>query len=133
MSRILLASLAVLASASALAQQPAPPATPAPALGGPEIHGVCLLSQQVLFATSKVGQAATARLKELAQQAQAEVDADRKPTGARINVVACERPLMCGVELAVGIKRQGMRWQHRAIFEAHVPLAPRDLGNAPAE
>jgi Skp family chaperone for outer membrane proteins len=84
MSRILLlAGLLVLSAAPALAQQaaraPAPAAAPAAGqpLGGPQIAGVCLLSQAAVVANAKVGVAASARLKQLTDQAQAEVAADR--------------------------------------------------------
>jgi Skp family chaperone for outer membrane proteins len=82
MSRILLAGLLVFSAAPALAQQAAP-AVPVPAagkpLGGPQIPGVCLLSQAAVFTNAKVGVAATARLKQLSEQAQAEVTVDRTP------------------------------------------------------
>ncbi|MDB5459013.1 MAG: hypothetical protein JWO72_754 [Caulobacteraceae bacterium] len=82
MSRILLAvGILALCAAPALAQQAAPVPAPPPAsgpLGGPLLPGVCLLSQQAVFANAQVGVAATQRLKQLSDQAQAEVDADRK-------------------------------------------------------
>ena len=85
MSRILLAGLLVLSATPALAQQAAP-AVPVPAvgkpLGGPQIPGVCLLSQAAVFTNAKVGVAASARLKALSEQAQAEVTADRAPIEA---------------------------------------------------
>lgn len=67
--------VAVLASGAASAQTPA--ATQA--LGGPVVPGVCLLSREAIFANAQVGKAATARLQQLAQQAQAEIAAKRKP------------------------------------------------------
>ncbi|MBE1162413.1 OmpH family outer membrane protein [Dyella acidiphila] len=54
-------------------------ATGGPSLNGPVVPGVCLLSREAIFANAKVGQAATARLKQLAQQAQSQIDAERKP------------------------------------------------------
>lgn len=64
----------------ALAGQSAPAVTPAAeALGGPVIPGVCLLSRQAVFANAKVATAATARLQQLATEAQTEVDAERAP------------------------------------------------------
>jgi Skp family chaperone for outer membrane proteins len=71
MYRVFLAALLALASAPALAQQPAP------SLGGPQVPNVCLLSRQAVLSNSKVGLAATARLKGLADQAQADIDAQR--------------------------------------------------------
>jgi Skp family chaperone for outer membrane proteins len=48
-------------------------------LNGPAVAGVCYLSREAIFANAKVGQAASARLKQLAQQAQSQIDAERAP------------------------------------------------------
>lgn len=53
-------------------------------LDGPLVQGVCLLSREAIFANAKVGVAASARLKQLAQQAQGEIDAERKPIDADV-------------------------------------------------
>lgn len=53
--------------------------TPAPALGGPVVSGICLLSREAIFANAAVGKAATARLQEITRAAQAEIDAARTP------------------------------------------------------
>ena len=50
-----------------------------PPLGGPALPGVCLLSQQAVLTNAKVGVAATVRLKQIADQVQAEVNAARTP------------------------------------------------------
>lgn len=55
-----------------------------PPLGGPVISGVCFLSREAIFANAKVGKAASARLKQLADQAQSEIDAQRKPLDADV-------------------------------------------------
>ena len=86
MSRFVLAvSLLALQAAPALAQK-APASAPAsaesPTLGGPVVPGVCLLSQTEVFTDSKVGQAASAQLKTLSDQAQVEIDAERNPIAA---------------------------------------------------
>ena len=73
--------LIALSATSALAQSAAPAGQ---ALGGPVIPGVCLLSREAIFANAKVGKAATARLQQLAQQAKAEIDAQRKPIDADV-------------------------------------------------
>ncbi|MDF0490479.1 OmpH family outer membrane protein [Sphingomonas sp. H39-1-10] len=89
MRRFLLLSIALASTAPARAQT----AGPAPAtagLGGPLVAGVCLLSREAVFANAKVGQAMTARLRELAQQAQAEVDAERRPIEADIRAFNAE-------------------------------------------
>ena len=48
-------------------------------LNGPTVAGVCYLSREAIFANAKVGQAASARLKQLAEQAQSQIDAERRP------------------------------------------------------
>lgn len=80
MSRILLAGLLILSTAApTLAQTAAPTAAPAvnQPLGGALIPGVCLLSRQAVITNAKVGLAASARIKQLTDQAQAEVNAGR--------------------------------------------------------
>jgi Skp family chaperone for outer membrane proteins len=70
-----LALTLTLATPALAQQQPAQPA--GQPLGGPQVAGVCLLSQQAVVANAKVGVAATARLKELAQQADQELQGER--------------------------------------------------------
>ncbi|GGA31947.1 OmpH family outer membrane protein [Dyella nitratireducens] len=55
-----------------------------PPLGGPAISGVCYLSREAIFANAKVGKAASVRLKQLTEQAQSEIDAERKPIDADV-------------------------------------------------
>jgi Skp family chaperone for outer membrane proteins len=80
MSRVLMAALAALAATPALAQTAAPPA--GQTLGGPMIPSLCLMSKETVIATSKVGLAASARLKVVTDQAQAEINADHAPLEA---------------------------------------------------
>src|ERR1700758_1761218 len=56
----------------------------APPLGGQAVSGVCLLSREAIFANAKVGKAASARLKQLADQAQSDIDAEPKPVDADV-------------------------------------------------
>jgi Skp family chaperone for outer membrane proteins len=58
------------------------PATQGQPLGGPLVAGVCLLSREALFSNAKISLAASARLKQLSDAAQVEVDAKRKPIDA---------------------------------------------------
>jgi Skp family chaperone for outer membrane proteins len=80
MIRLFPVSLLILTPALASAQTPAPaPAAPAAQpLGGPLIPGVCLLSREAIYANAAIGKAATARLQQLTQEAQAEVETERK-------------------------------------------------------
>jgi Skp family chaperone for outer membrane proteins len=63
---------------------PAAAAAAGPAASkGPLVPGVCLLSQEALITRSKVGQAATVRLRELAGQVQANLNAEKARLEAR--------------------------------------------------
>ncbi|ALR20900.1 OmpH family outer membrane protein [Sphingobium baderi] len=84
MSRKLILSAILLASASAASAQTVGGAQPAQApaaqpLGGPVIPGVCLLSREAIFANAAVGKAASARLAELTRAAQTGIDQQRTP------------------------------------------------------
>jgi Skp family chaperone for outer membrane proteins len=71
---------------------PAPPsAIPAAQLNGPLVPGVCLLSQAGLIDRSKIGAAAGVRLRSLAQQAQAGLDADKTSLERRETALTAER------------------------------------------
>ena len=80
--------IAVLASSSLAVPVTAQQAAPAPALGGPAIPGVCLLSREAVFANAAVGKAASARITELTRAAQAEVDQQRAPLEAEAKALA---------------------------------------------
>ncbi|EIL98754.1 molecular chaperone Skp [Rhodanobacter thiooxydans] len=76
--------VAVLAAAAGLSFAPVTPAQTAAApasnaLGGNPVPGVCMLSREAVFAQSKVGQAASERLKQLATQQQSMLENLRKP------------------------------------------------------
>src|SRR6185312_9200371 len=82
--------VAALAAAAGLAFAPvtssaqtaaAPASNP---LGGNPVPGVCMLSREAVFAESKVGQAASERLKQLATQQQSLLENQRKPLDAEI-------------------------------------------------
>jgi Skp family chaperone for outer membrane proteins len=80
---------ASLLTASAQAQASAQVAAPAQAqsaggLGGPVVPGVCFLSREGVLANSKVAIYAAERIKQITAEAQAEVDADRKPLDAEL-------------------------------------------------
>jgi Skp family chaperone for outer membrane proteins len=82
--------VAALAAAAGLSLAPVTPAQAATApvastqLGGNPVPGVCMLSREVVFAESKVGQAASERLKQLATQQQSLLESQRKPLDAEI-------------------------------------------------
>jgi len=87
-SAILLAATSLCAVSGASAQKPT--AEQQPGLGGPVIAGVCLLSREAVLANSKVGIAAAARLKQLADESQAEIDLDRAPIDAEARALRAE-------------------------------------------
>ena len=81
--------VAALAAASGLSFAPAASAQAAAApaanpLGGNPVPGVCMLSREAVFGQSKVGQAASERLKSLATQQQSMLEGQRKPLDADI-------------------------------------------------
>jgi Skp family chaperone for outer membrane proteins len=77
------APVALAAPAVAAPGAPAVALTTPAASKGPLIPGVCLLSQEALITRSKVGQAATARLRELASQVQANLNGEKARLEAR--------------------------------------------------
>lgn len=74
--------IALLAPSLVLAANPVMAQSAAQPLGGPAVPGVCLLSQQAVLANAKIGLAATARLKTIAEAADAEIAAARAPIEA---------------------------------------------------
>src|SRR5690348_5353792 len=73
---------AALVAAAGFSIVPVSPARAAEGLGGDPVPGVCMLSREAVFAQSKVGQAASQRLGQLAQQARTQLDNQRKPLDA---------------------------------------------------
>jgi Skp family chaperone for outer membrane proteins len=109
---------AALALATALAgpagaQAPAAPAQSAaamPGLTGPLVPGVCLLGRDDLIGHSRVGEAAIARLKVLAGQAQASIDAEKARLEARGKALEAKRATMTPQQF----QTEGLALQHRA-------------------
>src|SRR5271170_8012690 len=73
-----LAASPTAAPAASAAPIAGAPATSQGGFGGPLIAGVCLLSRDAVLSQSLAGQAATARLRQLSQKAQANFDAERR-------------------------------------------------------
>jgi Skp family chaperone for outer membrane proteins len=93
MRRLLLPLLFVLSAAPvAQAQAPAAPSSVGPTLGGPLVPGVCLLSREAVFANAAVAKAVAARLLQLSNEAQGEVDTLRKPIDTDLNAYRTEAP-----------------------------------------
>ena len=73
-----LPAVAPAATAAQAAPTPGAPAASQGGFGGPLIPGVCLLSREAVLSQSLAGQAASARLRQLGQKAQANFDAERR-------------------------------------------------------
>jgi Skp family chaperone for outer membrane proteins len=73
---LLVASLIVVAAFSVV---PVSSAQTAENLGGTPISGVCLLSREAIFAQAKVGEVASKRLSDLAEQARSQLESQRAP------------------------------------------------------
>lgn len=112
MKTLLCAAALTFIAGGALAQQAAAPAA-VPPLGGPQVPGICLLSQQAVLANAKVGLAATQRLRELAAQAQAELDAERKPIDADVQAFQAQRAKLKPAE--VEQKQQALAQRQQAV------------------
>ena len=91
MSRALLVGLFAALSAAPVYAQTASAASEAAPLGGPQIAGLCSLSQQAVFANAKVGVAASGRLKQLGDESQAEINADRTALEADAKALEAQR------------------------------------------
>lgn len=76
--------VASLIAVTGLSVVPVSSARAADDLGGNAVTGVCLLSREAIFAQAKVGQAASERLGQLAEQARSQLVNQRKPLEADI-------------------------------------------------
>ncbi|MGI9375085.1 OmpH family outer membrane protein [Altericroceibacterium spongiae] len=117
LSAILLSSASVASAQTVGGPQPAAQpqtASQSQPLGGPVVDGVCLLSREAIFANAAVGKAASARLGELTEAVQAEVDAERAQL--EIDTRALE-----GNSAATDENRQALatRWQALQRRAAH--------------
>jgi len=100
MSRVLFVGLLVALAAAPAFAQSAQPAGGGPPIGGPLVPGVCLLSQQAVFANAKMGVAASERLKALTQQVQAGIDAKRAPIENDAKALESEKAHLSPAEFA---------------------------------
>jgi len=92
MRRLVIFVAAISVAGIARGQTPTPtPALAAQGLGGPVIPGLCLLSRQAVLANAKVALAAATRLRVLTDEAQREIDTERKPVDADIQAYNAEQ------------------------------------------
>jgi Skp family chaperone for outer membrane proteins len=99
-----------LTALPALAQSAPAPTASASALGGPLVVGVCVLSRQDVLTTSKMGVAATARMRELTAQAQAEVDNERQAIQNDTAALEKQKATLPAAQLAERAKPLAARW-----------------------
>lgn len=115
-----LAAWALLAGAAYAAPAAAPEAT----FGGPSIPGVCLLGQEAVFANAKVGKAADARLKQLAEGVQAELASERTALENDAKALEAQRASLKPAELQQ--RRQALAARAQA-FQAKVAERDRQI------
>jgi Skp family chaperone for outer membrane proteins len=131
---------AILLAAPVLADPPAPAAAPVAAaasapvagasgpaagdFGGPLVANVCLLSRERIFAQAQVGQAATARLKQLGQKAQANFDGERRKLEGEAKALQGKAATMPPAD----VQRRQQQLQARAqAAQAEAAQAAREL------
>jgi Skp family chaperone for outer membrane proteins len=100
-------------AASEAVSAPASAAAPSSPLTGPLVPGVCLLSQQGLIGRSQVGAAANARLRSLAEQVEAGLDADKAGLERRANALNAERATLTPAQFQA--KAQALNQRGQAI------------------
>lgn len=103
-----------LAAAAGLSFAPVTPAQTvaapaAHALEGNPVPGVCMLSREAVFAQSKVGQAASERLKQLATQQQTLLENQRKPLDTDVQAFQQKASLLTEAQR----QQQGQALQQR--------------------
>ena len=113
-------TLTVVAAAAlpAAAQQAQP-------LGGPVIPGVCLLSREAVFANAAAGQAASARLQELAAAAQSEIETERQPLEAQLRALETQPDNAARRQRAEALASQWQALQQKAAHASQEVEATR--------
>jgi len=109
---LILSTIASASIAHPVSAQTRPAAEP---LGGSAIAGICLLSREAVLTNAKIGKAATARLQQLAQQAQAEVAAGRKPIQDDWAALQAQRATLKPADLAQ--RQQALAQRDQAIAQ----------------
>jgi len=101
--------LASLFTATVLTLAPLSVVHAAETLGGNPVPGLCMISREAVFAQSKVGQAASERLKQLAEQAQNQLGSERQPLQNDIQKFQQEAPKLAEAQR----KQRGEALQQR--------------------
>jgi Skp family chaperone for outer membrane proteins len=114
-----LASLALVAAPVAAEAQTANPIT-----GGPTIAGLCLLSQTAVFVSSKVGQAATARLRQLAQAEESGFSGERQAIETEAKTLQDQKSALSPSQLRT---RQDALAQRAQAYQDRVQMLSRQI------
>ena len=122
--------LALIPLTSSAAQTQAPAQTQAGGFGGPVVPGVCLLSREAILANSKVAVYAAERVRQLTAEAQAEVDAERKPVDAQIAALRAQAAKMTPDQIRAQEKALG---EKLAPIQAKAELRRREIEKTRAD
>lgn len=106
-------ALGLATPAWAQAQAQAPAASAAPGLGGPVVPGVCFLSREAVLANSKVAVYASERVRQIAAEAQAEVDRQRKPLDDELTALRAQ---------SAKLPPDQLRAQQKALADRYAPV-----------
>ena len=91
---------------------PAPVTAPvAPALTGPLVPGICLLSQQGIISRAKIGVAASARLEQLTHASQTEFNGEKASLEARAKALSAKRATLPPAQLQAQGQALNQRYQ----------------------
>jgi Skp family chaperone for outer membrane proteins len=120
-SLFLLPAALLAVSTNAWAANP-PPAQPA--LGGPVIAGICVLDRNAVYGSTKVGIAASQRLRELTLQARKEVEPERLKLEADIKTLQSKKTSMQPAQFAQQERDLGIRAR---AFQATAQLRSQEL------
>lgn len=91
---------------------PAPVAAPAqPAMTGPLVPGVCLLSNQGVVSRAKIGVAASARLEQLTHASQTEFNGEKASLEARAKALSAKRATLPPAQLQAQGQALNQRYQ----------------------
>lgn len=89
----------LFAVAAAQTALPSPEASKQPITSGPLIAGVCFISPEAVLQTSKVGLAATARLRQLADDVQQEASTQKAPLDSETRALEGDAAKLPAAEL----------------------------------
>jgi Skp family chaperone for outer membrane proteins len=93
-------------------------------LAGPPVLGVCLVSREAIFVNAKVGKAASARLKQLADQVQVQLDSERKPIDSDVQAFRAQAATLPADQRQ---SREQALTQRVQIMQSHQALRSKEI------